>query len=650
MLENLSTYQRLAVYCLFAISGLFFWSYISSALFFSLVDLPESALKPWSILEYYQDYNDQPAVLKKIIISALIPPAVVGIIFLLTLFKTQSLFGDARFAKPHEVSKANLFGGKGILLGKRGNKFLSDDGTEHVLVAAPSRSGKGVGIVIPNLLNWDGSVLVLDIKLENFKATSGFREKHGHKTYLFNPADPEGKTHCFNPLMVIPQDPTLRINEIQKISNFLAPNPMQGDPMWASEARKLFLATVLLLQDTGAPLTLGETYRFINGTSVEEIDELLAEHVTDLDPACISNFINYINMGEKQRSGVKSTLTSALDLFDNPLIDAATSKSDFSFSDLRKKRISIYVGVTPNNLARIKPLLNLFFQQCIDQNTQSLPDPATEPHKILMLMDEFTSLGRMDIIKDGIAFFAGYHIRLMPIIQGPSQLADKYGEDGKRAMISNFKYRVIFAPNDPKDAEEISRELGTRTVNQKSRSQGVWNTQNATNTTSKTGRALLLPQEVKQLSQKKEIIIIEAMPPIMANKIVYYDDKAFINRFFNVFDPSKNTGPIPSKTPTLDLDSAMEARRASLAFDTEPESGIEQTSTKNGIEQNPDQTITEPGKEPAQPKAENELFAGLDKLEGIGKRKGSSLVKKTPLSNNEMNNLLTEFWNTGTTT
>lgn len=647
MLENLSSNQRIAVYGLMAIGGLFFWSYLSSALFFSLVGLPESALKPWSIFEYYQAYSDQPAVVKKIAIAAVIPPAIVAVFFLLTLIKTESLFGNARFAKPHEIAKAKLYGGKGILLGKIGaTKFISDDGTEHILIYAPSRSGKGVGIVIPNLLNWDGSVVVLDIKKENHEATSGFREKHGHKVYLFDPANPEGKSHSYNPLMVIPDDPTLRINEIQKISNFLAPNPLQGDPMWASEARKLFLATVLFLQDTGAPLTLGETYRFINGNTAEDIDELLAEHENDLDPACINNFINYISMGEKQRSGVKSTLTSALDLFDNPLIDAATSKSDFSFSDLRKKRISVYVGVTPNNLARLKPLLNLFFQQCIDQNTQSLPDKAKEPYKILMLMDEFTSLGRMDIIKDGIAFFAGYHIRLMPIIQGPAQLADKYGEDGKRSMMTNFKYRVIYAPNDPKDAEDISRELGTKTVNQKSRSQGVWNAQNATTTTSKTGRPLLLPQEVKQLNRKKEIIMVEAMPPIMARKIVYYEDKAFAGRFFNVFDPSKNTGPLPSHTPTLDLDAAMDARRASLALDDD---------TENGIEQGPEQATDQPAETAQQPKVEDtkakdDLFAGLDKLEGIGRRKGSSLVKQKPLSDGEMNNLLNEFWNTGTAT
>lgn len=217
----------------------------------------------------------------------------------------------------------------------------------------------------------------------------------------------------------------------------------------------------------------------------------------------------------------------------------------------------------------------------------------------------------MDIIKDGIAFFAGYHIRLMPIIQSPSQLADQYGDDGKRAMIANFKYRVIFAPNDPKDAEDISRELGTKTVNQKSSSQGVWNIQQATNTTNKTGKALLLPQEVKQLSKKKAIIIVEAMPPIMANKIVYYTDKAFTGRFFNVFDPSKNTGPLPSETPTLDLASAMEARRASLSLDNAVENAIEQTQ---------EQALNPSDKEPAQ------------------------------LSKKEINNLLTEFWKTGSAT
>jgi len=637
MLSHLTQAQRWAAYGAIAISGLCFWSYLSSAIFFNLVGLPESDLKPWSIIEYHQAYRDNASVVKKVWIAVFIPLSLIAALLLLSLIKTQSLFGEARFAKQHEVSNARFMAGKGIVLGKRNGKFISDDGTEHVLVAAPTRSGKGVGLVIPNMLNWDGSLVVLDIKLENFQASSGFRRECGHETFLFNPADPEGITHRYNPLGVISESPILRINDIQQVANFLAPDPLQGDPMWAAESRKLFLATVLFLQDTGAKLTLGNAYRFINGNSAKDINELLAEHSDNLDPACLSNFFNYTSMGEKQRSGVKSTLTSSLDLFDNPLIDAATSDSDFSFTDLRKKRISIYVGVTPNNLKRLKPLLNLFFQQCIDQNTQSLPDKTTEPHKILMLMDEFTSLGRMDIIKTGIAFFAGYHIRLMPIIQGPAQLGDTYGHDGKRSMISNFKFRVVFAPNDMRDAEDISKELGNKTVNQKSRNQNTWNAQSGSTTTSKTARALLLPQEVKLLDRKKEIILVEAMAPIMADKIIYYTDKAFSGRFFNVFDPASNTGPLPINITPLDLTSAMEARKSNQAC-AEINSKLEERSAQP-TEENTVTTDTTRG----------DLFDGPNKLEGIGKESKPGVLANKPLSEGELSTLLDEFWNSSNT-
>lgn len=653
MFENLSTLQKGAVYVISAIVAACLWSYLSSAIFFDMVGLPEDTLKPWSIFLYYQAYQDNAVVLKKLFTAAGIPPGITVAIFLMTLIKTESLFGDARFAKGAEIARAKLLTGKGLLLGKFRGKFLTDNGTEHVLCRAPTRSGKGVGIVIPNLLYWLDSVIVLDIKLENYNATSGFRKRMGHQIVLFNPADPQGKTHCYNPLDVIPKDPALRINEIQKISNFLAPNPLNGDPMWSSEARKLFLATVLFLQDTGAPLTLGETYRFINGNSAEDIDALLAEHESQLDPACINNFVNYISMGEKQRSGVKSTLTSALDLFDNPLIDAATSKSDFSFSDMKRKKTSIYVGVTPNNLGRLRPLLNLFFQQCIDINIQSLPDRKTEPYKILALMDEFTALGRMDIIKDGIAFFAGYHIRLMVIIQNLAQLGDKYGEEGKKSMIGNFKYKIIYAPNDIAEAEEISRELGTKTVNQRSRSQGIWNSGNASTTTSKTGRALLLPQEVKQLDRKKEILTVEAMPPIKANKIIYYTDKEFVGRYFNVFDPDNNNGPLPVPVKPIDIAAALQARLGSVEQERPLVTDSAQPG-ENGVTNDPGDTALKalpPTNEPVGKKAKaSGLFDGLDQLEGIGKKKGASLLKSKPLSDGELNNLLAEFWKTGKAT
>jgi type IV secretion system protein VirD4 len=659
MLSQLNHYQKVIIVSLAAVAVVFLWLYLSSAIFFNLVDLSEDNLKPWSIFQYVIAYGDNSLVLKKIYIAIAVPPVIIVILSLITFFKKESIFGNARFATTAEMKRANLFGGEGILLGKKGGKFIIAEGTEHVLVAAPSRSGKGVGIVVPNLLNWNGSAVVLDVKKENFRITSGFREKCGHKVYLFDPADPEGITHCYNPLDIISHNPLLRINDIQKIANFITPNPMDGDPMWASEARKLFLSAVLFLQDTKKDLTLGEVYRFINGNTAGDMSELLANNEAALDPSCIYNMINFISMGDKQRSGVKSTLTSALDLFDNPLIDQATSKSDFTFADLRKKKITLYVGVTPNNLSRLKPLLNLFFQQCIDYQTQSLPNKTTEPEKILLLMDEFTALGRMDIIKDGIAFFAGYHIRLMPVIQGPSQLADKYGEHGKRSMISNFKYRVIFAPNDPSDAEAISRELGIKTAKQRSRSGSIGDGKGRSVTTSETGRALLLPQEVKQLSHKKEVIIVEAMPPIMADKIVYHEDADFKDRFYNIFNLSINTGPLPVKIEGLCFDDILKKRKAAKDIETDgsgndtPKLDDTPTAPSNskylnkkvaffdGLDDVPKRITEKKSAKAISP------FEGLQDLTGIGKTNKPSFIKKQKLSDDELDKLLNDFWETG---
>lgn len=303
-----------------------------------MIGLPEDQLKPWSIIEYWQAYHDNQTVSSKLFVASAAPFIVIVLCFALLLIKNESLFGAARFAKEIEIKKKGLYNKKGIILGKRGGKFLIADGTEHVLVAAPSRSGKGVGIVIPNLLNWDDSAVVLDLKIENFRATSGFRQQHGQKVFLWAPGDPSGKTHQYNPLSVIPDNTATRIDTIQKIGNFLCPSPDKSDPMWATEARSLFTAIVLYIIDTGRPLTLGQCNRLIKTYSVDELSALIELHQSDLDPICQSNFTNYLGMGDRQRAGVKSTLTTALELFDNPIIDAATSGSDFQFSDLRKRK------------------------------------------------------------------------------------------------------------------------------------------------------------------------------------------------------------------------------------------------------------------------------------------------------------------------
>lgn len=640
-MENITDIKtRIILYILITIAVIFIYLYISSAILFIILDLDDNYLKPWSIIEIFMQ-NDEEDIFNAILISVFLPLCLFCVFIGFTYSSKNKLHGNAKFASHNEIRKKGLLKGVGIILGKIGSKFLVADGTEHILVAAPTRSGKGVGIVIPNLLNWDQSCVVLDIKLENFKATSGFRKKHGHKVFLWSPSDKSGTTHCYNPLDVIDKhNKHLRIDDIQKIGTFLCPTPLDGDPMWANEGRNLFIAIVLYLIDTNSPVTLGECNRFIKSYSNEELEELINSH-DDLDNICTANFTNFISMGDKQASGVKSTLTSSLSLFDNPIIDAMTSSTDFSFSDLRKTKMAIYVGITPDKLGTLAPLLNLFFQQCCDILISSLPEKEKEPYKVLMLLDEFTSLGKMDIIKDGIAYFAGYNLRLMPIIQSPQQLYDKYGERGAKAMISNFMYQIVFAPNNYEDADDISKRLGTKTVKTKSKTRSI--DSSGSTSTSETSRALMLPQEILQMNRKDSLILIEAMEPIKAKKVIYFSDPHFAGRFYNVFDPSKNIGELPVKIPKQKIvASQFKKDIPAPSVVEEPEQKLTSLYDKNNSENIATTTEKE---EIEDSDKESSLFDGFEDLLKNNTKPEKLTVKKI-MDNSELEDLVSSFWAT----
>ena len=174
----------------------------------------------------------------------------------------RSLHGDARFASSSEIRKAGLTGKKGIIVGKRGSEYLMFDGPQHVLLSAPTRSGKGVSVVIPNLLTWPESCVVLDIKRENWDITSAYRRKYGQRCYLFNPGATDARTHRYNPLGYISEDAGKRIDDIQKIANMIFPDLQGTDPIWTATPRSLFLGVVLyLLESPGKPVTLGQVLR-----------------------------------------------------------------------------------------------------------------------------------------------------------------------------------------------------------------------------------------------------------------------------------------------------------------------------------------------------------------------------------------------------
>lgn len=519
-------------------------AYLGGYFFLWSVGLSPRTATPLTLAQYGYYYSDYPWILKRVLTCA---GAGGGLIAAsagaLLLPARRSLHGDARFARRHELAAAGLLGDRGIILGRVGRRYLMLVGQQGVALAAPPRAGKGTGVVIPNLLNWPGSVICVDIKRENWTLTAGFRASHGQQCFLFDPFSEEGRTARWNPFHYVSEDPIKRVNDLQRIAEMLYPDPPNVDPFWTASARSLFLGIALYLFETpSAPKTVGEVLR----QGMASDDEGFGHHWKrviegrnsgehPLSSQCVRALYDVIDLAPVTASSIRKTFTSRLDLWLNPILDAATSANDFDLRDLRRKPLSIYVGVNPDDLHRLRPVLALFFQQAIGLQTRVLPehDPSLK-HQVLMLLDEFTALGRIPIIAESISYLPGYNVRVLLVIQTPAQLREVYGPHGSETMLKSLAARIVFAPKDMSDAREISEELGNTTVRVKtySRAQvgfGESKRQNNVNV-SEQRRALLLPQEVKTLGNDKALIFCEGLRPIRCQKIRYFEDRRLIRR------------------------------------------------------------------------------------------------------------------------
>ena len=244
-----------------------------------------------------------------------------------------------------------------------------------------------------------------------------------------------------------------------------------------------------------------------------------------------------------------------MNLWLNPRVDAATSASDFDLRELRSKRISIYLGVTPDNMARVAPLYNLFFQQLVDLNTRELPGAGRHPTQVLVLLDEFARIGHASVIAKGFSYVAGYGLRLLPVIQSPSQLRAEYGPDVADEIMTNCGVEVVFTPKELKVAQDLSERLGYYTFEGRSKSRPTYlGGGKRTTTESEQRRALMLPQELIQMSKDSLIVMRGGIAPIRASKIYFFRNADFTKRLL----------PPPLIAP---LDSAAQGRPASAAPD-----------------------------------------------------------------------------------
>ncbi|GMM62427.1 type IV secretory system conjugative DNA transfer family protein [Novosphingobium pituita] len=457
-----------------------------------------------------------------------------------SMFRQQKLHGEARWAQIGEVRKAKLMEDAGILLGRISGQFLRFGGTEHVLLEAPTRAGKGVGVVIPNLLQWPDSVVVLDVKQENWDATAGFRLKNLRQTtLLFNPLDAAGRTCRYNPFSHIDRrDEVDVINELQKIGAMLFPPPQTGDSFWAESARTAFLGVAAYVAataddgDDALPFTMGEVYRqFAAGDAKRRFPRIIRQREAagkPLSGACVSALRDWFTASDNTFTSIRQSVTAKINLWLNPYVDAATAESDFDLRSFREERISLYLGVSPDDLDRVAPIYNLLFQQLIDLNVRELPSGDRHQVRLLLLLDEFPRLGRASVIANGFSYVAGYGIRLLPVIQNGAQLENVYGPKVATEIEANCGVQMVMRPATTADAREISERLGTYTFRARSRSMGTWGRGGGSVSDSDQRRPLLLPQELMQLPEKDMIVLRLGIPPVYGRKIRFYEEKDMV--------------------------------------------------------------------------------------------------------------------------
>lgn len=513
------------IFCIVAVITLSL--YLSSVTYYILNGLnPDDAL-PWSILGYIQYWSEPFGT--RLAISFIAPNFLIAIATGLLFFKPKST--ESRWATSADIRKAGMFKTSGLILGQTRSKYLINNDPAHSLVVAPTGSGKGVGLVIPNLLAWPGTFICLDVKGENHRFTSGYRASLKHKVINFSPFAQDQCSHCYNPLDYVSENKNRRITDLQVIASILITVSSKADPHFPEEARDLFVGLALYVIDEKAyPSTIGALFRLLG--SEDELKDIL-RHVArthpELDEAARQLFNSYANKAEKERSGIKSTLGRALMLWRNPVIDAVTSKSDFSFYDLRKTRHAIYIGVSVNEMKTLSPLMRLFFEQAITVLSANEPDPETEPCKVLMLLDELHLLGNMDVMANAFTLLRSFNVRIMGIIQNLEALAIPYEKAVWETIISNCAHQIFFAASGSRQTKRyVSEECGQHKVKSKTVSRGRGLKYEAPKVSiSEKWEPLIKEHEIGLLGEDEELILVEKYHPIRCKKINYRFDKTF---------------------------------------------------------------------------------------------------------------------------
>ena len=505
---------------------------------------------PWRLFEWWYAYDAYaPDVFNEAGTMAAgggiagIVVAVIGSLWRARQNRHVTTYGSSRWAERREIERAGLFGPAGVFLGRVGGRYLRHDGPEHVMAFAPTRSGKGVGLVIPTLLSWPESCVVHDIKGENWQLTAGWRSRFSH-CLLFNPTDL--RSARYNPLLEVRKGPD-EVRDVQNIADILVDpeGALERRTHWEKTGHSLLVGAILHVLYAEEEKTLARVATFLSDPRRSFEHTLRAMMATNhlgtaaqpaVHPVVASAAREVLNKSDNERSGVLSTAMSFLGLYRDPVVAATTTTCDWRIGDLVDAEfpVSLYLVIPPSDISRTKPLVRLVLNQIGRRLTERLEgDPGKRRrHQLLMMLDEFPALGRLDFFETALAFMAGYGIRAYLIAQSLNQISKAYGENN--AILDNCHVRIAFSSNDERTAKRISDALGTATELRAQRNYAghrlaPW-LSHVMVSRQESARPLLTPGEVMQLPPSDELVLISGLAPIRAKKLRYYEDENFRSR------------------------------------------------------------------------------------------------------------------------
>ncbi len=575
---------------------------------------------PWAIFHWQEAFGaNDPGFMEQAITQSqalfLCPQFLllaVWFTFMKKLKGDARLHGSARWANEKEIRRMGYMDGKGVYVGgwvkhitgfaywsavarravlvwflrsyrppvrRERQMYLRHNGPEHVLCFAPTRSGKGVGLILPTLLAWEGSTLVLDIKGENWALTSGFRRSQGQTALRFDPSDMSGASAFFNPMEEIRLDSMLAIPDAQNMAAMLVDPAGKGLEDHWSKAAFAMLAGALLhccimvrheqdrcatLYDLGCMLadesrTIQQLFdEMVKTDHAAMLHKIFPDTAPDGDAGdyaqkahvfIASSAREMLNKAENEASGVVSTALTNLALYRDPVVALNTSRCDFRIHDLMNAEnpVNLYLVISPADIDRMKPLIRLMVDMiirrvCAKMEFADGSSKAGYKHRLLLMLDEFTSLGKLPIMEKALAYIAGYGGKVYLIVQDITQLNAVYGKEN--ALMANCHVRIAYAPNTVETAEILSKMTGKTTVVEEPVSLSGSRTgrlKNASVNVTETARNLLTPDECMRLPglSKDEqghatpgdmLIFTAGYSAIYGRQILYFLDPTFSTR------------------------------------------------------------------------------------------------------------------------